>query len=211
MKLPKKVMDLLRPLFGWERRNAIRKALGWKQDMCWVRTVSDEASRQLIRGLPYKEMNALEISGDTWRDWGFKSHRSANYPDYDVCAGPLEERFDLIIAEQVFEHLLWPYRAGRNVHAMLKPGGYFLISTPFLVPIHDHPVDCSRWTERGIRYYLAECGFPLEGIQTGSWGNCRCVKANLDSFLFYRQNWHSLKNEYRFPVSVWALARKNGG
>lgn len=197
-------------LLGWHRREALRRALGGKQEMCWVRTVSDEQTRQLVRGLPCGEMAALEISGSTWRDWGFKSHRSANYPEYDICTEPLPETFDIIIAEQVFEHLLWPYRAGRNVHAMLKPGGYFMISTPFLIAIHDHPVDCSRWTETGLKHFLAECGFPLEGVKTGSWGNRRCVKANLNAFLFYRANWHSLKNEYRFPVSVWALARKEG-
>jgi SAM-dependent methyltransferase len=198
----------LKVLFGWKRRNALKKALGWKQEMCWIRTVSDEACRELVRGLPYGAMSALEISGNAWRDWGFKAYRSANYPDYDVCGEPLSETFDIVIAEQVFEHLLRPYRAGRNVHAMLNAGGHFLVSTPFLVAIHDHPSDCTRWTETGLKHFLAECGFPPESVRTGSWGNRRCVKANLDAFLFYRQNWHSLKNEYRFPVSVWALARK---
>jgi SAM-dependent methyltransferase len=199
---------IAKKLFGWQRRDALRKALGGKQEMCWVRTVSDEATRDLIRGLPLQQMKVLEISGRTWREWPFGEYRSVDFPEYDVCAEPLLEKFDLIIAEQVFEHLLWPYKAGRNVFEMLKPGGYFMISTPFLVPIHDHPVDCSRWTEVGLKHFLAECGFPLESVKTGSWGNRSCVKANLQSFLYYRQNWHSLKNEYRFPVSVWALARK---
>ena len=125
-----------------------------------------------------------------------------------MCSSVLSERFDLIISEQVFEHLLRPYQAGRNVYAMLNPGGYFMVSVPFMVPIHNHPTDCTRWTEVGLKYFLAECGFPLEGIRTGSWGNRRCVKRNLNSFIYYRANLHSLKNEERFPVDVWALARK---
>ena len=71
---------------------------------------------------------------------------------------PLDDTFDLIIAEQVFEHLLWPYRAARNVHRMLRPGGSFLITTPFLVKIHPVPNDCSRWTETGMKHLLAEAG-----------------------------------------------------
>jgi hypothetical protein len=114
----------------------------------------------------------------------------------------------LIIAEQVFEHLLWPYRAGKNVHRMLNQGGYFLITTPFLVRIHSGPTDCSRWTETGIRYFLAECGFSLERIQTGSWGNRACVRANFSQWSRYRRLVHSLRNEPSFPVVVWALAQK---
>lgn len=200
--------EVLRPILGWHRREALRKALGGKQSMCWVRKVGDEATRAMIESLPIRELKALEISGRTWREWPFREYRSVDFPEYDVCKEPLAERYDLIIAEQVFEHLLWPYRAGRNVLAMLNPGGYFLVSVPFMVPIHNHPTDCTRWTEAGLKYFLAECGFPLEEIQTGSWGNRRCVKQNLDRFLYFRANLHSLKKEDRFPVDVWALARK---
>lgn len=205
---PSPLLMRWRQLFGWHRREVLRRRLGGKQEMCWVRTISDDACRHLVRDLPYKDMSALEISGKTWREWAFKSYKTVNYPDYDICDKPLQETFDLIIAEHVFEHLLWPYRAARNVYSMLSGGGYFLICTPFLVPIHEHPVDCSRWTERGLRYFLAESGFELKDIQTGSWGNRRCVIANLNQFLYYRQNIHSLKNEARFPVSVWAIAQK---
>jgi hypothetical protein len=38
---------------------------------------------------------------------------------------------DIIIAEQVFEHLLWPYRAVRNVFQMLTPNGALLVTTHF--------------------------------------------------------------------------------
>ena len=91
---------------------------------------------------------------------------------------------------------------------MLRAGGYFLVSTPFLVRIHDYPVDCTRWTEIGLKYFLAECGFALDGIQTGSWGNRACVKANFGGWVRYRRRLHNLKNEPDVPYHVWALARK---
>jgi SAM-dependent methyltransferase len=156
-------------------------------------------------------LDALEISGNAWHSsaWPFRSYTSANWPDYDVCTGPLRrEAFDLVLAEQVFEHLLWPYRAARNVHAMLRPGGHFLLSTPFLIKIHLHPEDCSRWTETGLRYLLAEAGFELGDIQTGSWGNRACVDANFTRWESFNPNLHSLKNDPEFPIVVWALARK---
>ena len=62
---------------------------------------------------------------------------------------------------------------------MLQPGGHFLIVTPFLYKVHPNPYDCTRWTETGMRYFLAECGFPLDPITTGSWGNRACLEATL--------------------------------
>jgi SAM-dependent methyltransferase len=163
----------------------------------------------IIEGLPTSTMDALEISGDRWIKAGFRSFRSANYPEYDVCEKPLPESFDIIIAEQVFEHLLWPHRAAKNVYAMLRPGGYFLVTTPFLQKKHDFPVDCSRWTEIGMKYLLADAGFDLGHIKTWSWGNRGAARANLNhpyKFPIYIPKISSLKNDPVFPVQVWALA-----
>jgi SAM-dependent methyltransferase len=199
--------------FGAKRREQLRLFLGGKPEVVcttrWSRVVMDCECQKLVAGLNPPTLDALEISGDAWQKTGFKSYRSANYPEYDLCAGPLPETFDLIIADQVFEHLLWPYRAGKNVYQMLRPGGHFLISTPFLVRIHNFPVDCSRWTPLGLKHLLAECGFPLENTQTASWGNRMCVVQNLEHFLSsYRPAKHSLENEPDYPYHVWALARK---
>jgi SAM-dependent methyltransferase len=165
-------------------------------------------TQRLIEDLGPSRLRALEISGTFWSDLPFKEYKAACYPDYDVCTAALPRSFDLIIAEQVFEHLLWPYRAAGHVHQMLAPGGHFLVSTPFLLRIHNEPVDCTRWTETGLRHFLAECGFALADIQTGSWGNRACVRANFGWWTRYHRLLHSLHNEPAFPVHVWALARK---
>ena len=174
----------------------------------WVRIVMYRECRDFIESLNPPELDVLEISGGRfWDGFPFKSFTKTEYPAYDICDGPLDQTFDLIIADQVWEHLLWPYRAARNVHAMLKPGGTFVIATPFLVRRHDIPVDCSRWTEIGMKHFLAECGFDLDKIETGSWGNRACVKANFNRWA-KRGLFGSLKNEPNFPVMVWAFARK---
>jgi hypothetical protein len=91
---------------------------------------------------------------------------------------------------------------------MVKDGGYFLITTPFLIKIHNYPIDCSRWTPLGLKYFLAECGFELDSIHVGSWGNRACVVGNFDRWMPFNRKRHSLLNEEDFPVVVWALARK---
>jgi SAM-dependent methyltransferase len=177
----------------------------------WLRVVMNRETAKLIAGIEPQSKSALEISGHHWdQPELFHDYTSTEaLSDYDVCKRPLDQSFDVILAEQVFEHLLWPYRAGRNVYDMLNSGGYFLITTPFLVKVHNYPIDCSRWTETGLKHLLAECGFPLDDIQTGSWGNRSCLNANFGTLWPIYVPWlHSLKNEPDFPVAIWALAKK---
>lgn len=175
----------------------------------WARVVMNRETQKLVKSLQPNLLEVLEISGSQWSERAsFKSYKQVSYPDFDICKSTIEDTFDLIIAEQVFEHLLWPYRAGQNVYKMMKSGGYFLITTPFLIRIHDNPTDCYRWTETGIKYLLAECGLSLENIRTWSWGNRACIRANFFTWVRYRPYFHSLRNEHSFPIVVWALAQK---
>lgn len=175
----------------------------------WARTVMDRATEKWVDALDPEGLKALEIAGTKWSCMArFGQYRSVQYPAFDICFQQLDEAFDLVIAEQVFEHVLWPYRAARNVLAMLKPGGHFLITTPFMIRLHKGPEDCTRWTETGIRYFLAECGFAADDIRTGSWGNRACAFANFFHWVEFDARIHSLANEPDVPVVVWALAKK---
>ena len=189
-------------------RPKVERLFGVRESL-WLRVAMDRATDRFVRSLDCPSLSALEISGQQWGQHGFGSYRHIEYPEYDVCAGPLErEAFDIIFLEQVLEHVLWPYRAVRNVYEMLKPGGVFVVTTPFLLRVHNHPVDCSRWTEMGMRCLLAEGGFRLEEVTTGSWGNRACARANFGRWRKWIPWWHSLRNEPDYPLVVWAFARK---
>jgi SAM-dependent methyltransferase len=190
---------------GWKEivRPIQRYLFGTEQH--WARVVMDRETDRYIRGLDFPSLQALEISGSKWATYGFRTYRSAKYPAYDWCAGPLDEKFDIILAEQVLEHLPNPRAALQNAHAMLHPGGLLVVTTPFLIRIHEYPIDCSRWTPLGLRHLLNECGFP--NVETGAWGNRRCVRANFSQWARYIPWRHSLRNEVNFPVVVWAFAR----
>lgn len=181
----------------------------------WNRIVLNRETRKLVEALDYKNMVAFEISGSLWYHFPFKAYGNFFYPQFDICDKPILVRdgnsakgFDIVIAEQVFEHLKYPYRAVKNIYTMVNPGGYFLMTTPFMIRVHGCPEDYCRWTEDGLRYLLHEGGFPLEDIKTGSWGNRDCVRENLHDWPFYDPDNHSLENEPDFPISVWALAKK---
>ena len=104
-----------------------------------------------------------EISaGEFWKEnFEYNSYTSWDYPKHDICDDQeLKKKFDFIIADNVWEHLKYPYKATKNVYNLLNKNGYFLIIVPFLIRVHNVPIDCSRWTEDGLKFFLHDCGFP---------------------------------------------------
>jgi SAM-dependent methyltransferase len=173
-----------------------------------TRTVAYRAVEEWLDKQPCSQLDVLEIAaGWKWRQRQWGSFTEMNWPDHDICEQVLDRQFDLIIADNVWEHLLHPWRATRHLLQMLKPGGTFINITPFLIRYHPIPSDCTRWTELGMRHFLADCGFDAAGIETGSWGNAEAVTANLHRWA--RTGWRrALPNDPNFPVTVWAIARK---
>jgi SAM-dependent methyltransferase len=171
----------------------------------WCRVVMNAATQEIVGQLPFPSFDVLEVSGTSWRAAGFRSYRSVSYPGFDICRETLPEQFDLVIAEQVFEHLRSPFSAARNVLQMLRPGGYFQITTPFLIRFHPEPLDLWRWTKDGLRFFLEDVGFSQAATQ--SWGNKECLIANLDQWVEFEPQ-HRLQDDPRYPLVVWGLARK---
>lgn len=178
--------------------------------MHWARVVMAQETKKLVHKLNINEMDAFEISGSYWgnlsRNW--KTYTSSSYPQFDICNTDISTKYDIIFAEQIFEHLPYPYRAAKNVYRMLRPGGYFLPTLPFLIKIHKVPMDCSRWTPQGLKFFLSDCGFPEDKIEVYSWGNRDCAIANFDKWTEFDPKVHSLHDEPELPVVVWALAQK---
>ncbi len=180
------------------------------------RIIMQKSSRQMLRALGTQKLDAAEISGK----WGsyitFKSYQRFLYPEYDICAGPyLREdgkpmKFDLILANQVWEHLDRPYAATKNVRRMLKKGGYFWVAVPFHVPFHAAPMDNSRWSARGLKNLLIEAGFEEGAIQAEQWGNRHAAARNLETPWppEYVEGEDPLDNDPDFPICAWALAQK---
>lgn len=189
----------------WLERAA--RAVGYDKTHI-TRVVAYREIDALLDRLGTESLDALEISaGWKWRERRWGSFTEMNWPEHDICKDVLDRQFDVIIADNVWEHLPYPYRATRHVAAMLKPGGYFINITPFLIRHHPIPIDCTRWTETGMRYFLEEHGFDPARISTGSWGNTAAVRANFHRWA--RAGWQRrLRNDARFPITVWAVAQK---
>jgi hypothetical protein len=213
--LQSKLMQaMVKPLVPTPLRRSYRKFDHWWRfergfvNIHWLRITYIEHWKNFLSTLPTKRLSLLEVSPgpvSMWRDLGWGSYTSVQYPPFDITKEALQEKFDVIIAEQVFEHLRHPYAAARNIHAMLKDSGVFMIATPFLVRVHNEPGDYTRWTEMGIAGFLEDTGFTAE---THSWGNEVCAIANFREWEMFRKG-RDLRNEPSLPLSIWAYARKS--
>lgn len=181
------------------------------------RVVMQSSSRRMIHALGPEALDAAEISGKWGARFPFKSYAQFRYPEYDICEGLFLERgsgapvaFDLILANQVWEHLDRPYAATRHVYAMLRPGGFFWLAVPFVAPLHAAPQDCSRWSARGLANLLIEGGFDAEAIHAEQWGNRQAALRNFEEAWPPKHDPEvdDLKNDPDMPISAWALAQK---
>jgi SAM-dependent methyltransferase len=176
----------------------------------WQRIVMNEAIDAHIRALDPRRLRAAEISGETHSGRNWREYTSLMYPDFDIGAPVADPgRFDVVICEQVLEHVPDPWTAAANLRGLCAPGGHVVVSTPFLVRIHELPAfdmrDYWRFTPRGLRTLLEGAGLQVEEVS--SWGNRDCVVGNFDSWPAFRW-WQSLRNEPELPVQVWAFARR---
>ena len=162
-----------------------------------------------LRTLPACDLDVIEISGWARKEYGFRSYRAFDYPEFDICTvAPLEPRADLVFCEQVLEHTRDPWRAARNIRALLRPGGHAVISVPFMVRVHNEPGDYWRFTAAGLRILLEEAG--LEVLSTGDWGSRASVIANL-WFWFPHVPGLPLGRSPAVPLVVWSIARAPAG
>jgi SAM-dependent methyltransferase len=171
----------------------------------WQRQVMNESVLAMLTSLGPAKSGAIEISGDLWHDLPWASYRSTSYPEFDLVDASDDfdawEIADIVICEQVLEHVSDPIMAMRNLVRLVKPGGTVIVSTPFLVRLHPHPNDYWRFTPQGLEALMNTGG--LERIQVESWGNRRCIKANFRRWTPMKP-WHSRANEPEFPIQVWA-------
>ncbi|WP_225027127.1 class I SAM-dependent methyltransferase [Xinfangfangia pollutisoli] len=176
------------------------------------RIVMQKTSRAWLRALGPERLDAAEISGAWGAGLGFRSFESFHYPAHDPCRGPFLDgdgkprKFDVILANQVWEHIDRPQAATRNVYRMLKKGGWFWLAVPFFIPYHAVPVDCSRWSARGLHNLLVEAGFEEGSIRAAQWGNRAAAARNLElPWPPEARPEDDLTNDPDFPLVAWAM------
>lgn len=83
----------------------------------------------------------------------------------DIAAVPLQDSCaDVVLCCETLEHLPHPMKAVSEAARLLKPGGIFIGSCPFLFPVHGDPSDFNRWTAQGLRQLFAGAALSVFGM-----------------------------------------------
>ena len=195
-------------LWGIERRLARRLYGRAPERDQWLRQTMYEHVDAFFAALPPDQNDAVEVSGTFYDNHPWRSYEQRHFPEFDLCnPSPITRRFDVVICDQVLEHVVDPNRAVATLADLCTPGGYVVVGVPFLVRVHPAPDDYWRFTADGLRVLLERAG--LEVVELRSWGNRHCVNANFFAWA-KKPAWASNANEPDFPVTVWAIARRPG-
>jgi len=101
---------------------------------------------------------------------------------YDGTRFPFEDNsFDSVICNQVLEHVKTPKETISEIHRVLKPNGYALLTVPFLSDEHEQPFDFYRYSSFGIKYLLEAQHFNI----------LKTVKLNRNLALIFSHFWNT--------------------
>jgi SAM-dependent methyltransferase len=171
-----------------------------------ARKVMYDAARELF-GPSSWTLDVVEVSGRAFENllmW--RSYTALE--NIDVCDVDDYETFplaDLIVLDQVLEHVRAPLDALFMLRSALKPGGRLFVATPFLIRIHPSPVDLWRWTPAGLVQLMNWAGF--KNVDASAWGNRAAVVENFDGWATVAPG-SDMTNEPHFPVTVWAVGTR---
>jgi len=155
--------------------------------------------------------------------WNFQSLINKNaeildvrYPEVDMQNLPYDDNtFDLVISDQVIEHLENPERAIKESYRVLKNGGIAIHTTCFLNYIHPNPIDFWRFSPDSLRYLCRDFS---EVLYCDGWGNriaiLLCFLGDRYRFMNIPESRWSIRhliatfNENRYPIVTWVVAKK---
>lgn len=95
----------------------------------------------------------------------------------------VDDVFDGVYMLAVLEHVQNPFAVTQEVARVLKAGGFVLVASPFMYPVHSSPSDYFRFTDEGLRQLFPgfreiECG--AHGLPTR--GLIEFMKAYISAF-----------------------------
>ena len=93
------------------------------------------------------------------------------YPEVDIvcdltCSNPFcKASLDAVLLMNVLEHVYDTHSLLGSLAEMLKPGGTLIVAIPFLVKMHQEPVDFVRYTHHALERLGLQHGLELERLE----------------------------------------------
>lgn len=147
-------------------------------------------------------------------------HVLGTYPEFDIHHLRIHsDSFDILIADQVLEHVERPWVATEEIFRVLKSGGIAVVATPGLYPIHPSPLDCWRIMPDGYKVLFPTSKW--EHVRLQMWGNQHRVGYEYlynGGFPYgppttsvsqaMKQPYYSAESDKRCPLMVWWIGKK---
>lgn len=116
---------------------------------------------------------------------------------------PIEsESVDIVLSNQVLEHVLDERKAVQESFRVLKKGGLFIGSVPHISPIHLEPYDFRRFTYYGLKKILEDNDFKVLEIEgNGGAHKAMAMTLTMDWYLSINEEGKSQKfNGFRHTL-----------
>lgn len=113
--------------------------------------------------------------------------------------------FDAVLSTQVLEHVTSPAAVLGEAARVLRAGGVFLLTIPFVAAEHEEPHDYFRFTRYGIQSLLEQNGFEHVAVkkQFGFWS----MAGDMTYWHFHRKVQGTWLEKYWFAVGTTLFLR----
>ena len=124
----------------------------------------------LIHNLPNDFIGLNIGSGDTSIHANIKNIEISFAKNIDLVGSIerlpiLDNKIDIIIAQEVLEHVKDPWGSVLEIERVLKKGGYIYLQLPFIIGYHPCPNDYWRFTHQGIEELLKKGNFEIVDLK----------------------------------------------
>jgi SAM-dependent methyltransferase len=139
-------------------------------------------------------------------DWPVSLEHASPDVVGDALHLPLPDQLaDTVLSTELMEHLPDPHVFLAEVARVIKPNGHFILSVPFLEPLHEEPRDFFRFTPYSLRRLLSEHGFEVQHIWSrGGWGSVT-IGSFISQALYEWANPLDSKGRRSYPLVRTAL------
>ena len=132
--------------------------------------VESMLTKEIVLGARVLEIGAYNVNGSV-RPY-IQSLEPASYLGMDIQAGPsvdlvmdikdlpesYDNRFDIVVCAEVFEHIEDWKAAIKRIKEITKPSGYILITTRSIgFPLHEYPADHWRYNKQDMTFIFSDC------------------------------------------------------
>lgn len=138
---------------------------------------------------PHCEVITSDVHNEFNPDYIFDGHF---IPFADDC-------FDLVLAAQVIEHTINPWKFCQELQRVVKEGGLLQIEAPQTFPYHAEPYDFFRFTYTGMRSLFPYCEVVKTEITEG---NAAMVAVSISNFLINSSSKKMVRSSWLFVSRI---------